>query len=72
MIKHAYLIIAHNDYPVLEALLSMLDDERNDIYLYIDKRSYSLRKQAEAFQTKKPAFILLKIPSNCIGVTLVW
>ena len=31
--KHAFLIIAHNEYPVLEVLLSMLDDERNDIYI---------------------------------------
>lgn len=23
--KHAFLIIAHNEYPVLEVLLSMLD-----------------------------------------------
>lgn len=38
--KHAFLIIAHNEYPVLEVLLSMLDDERNDIYLHIDKRAY--------------------------------
>lgn len=37
--KHAFLIIAHNEYPILEVLLSMLDDERNDIYLqaYIKK-----------------------------------
>lgn len=37
--KHAFLIIAHNEYPILEVLLSMLDDERNDIYLHIDKRA---------------------------------
>ena len=24
--KHAFLIIAHNEYPILEVLLSMLDD----------------------------------------------
>ena len=36
--KHAYLIIAHNEYPVLETLVSMIDDERNDIYLHIDLR----------------------------------
>lgn len=60
--KHAYLIIAHNDYPVLEALLSMLDDERNDIYLYIDKRSHPLRRQAEAFQTKRAGFYIIKNP----------
>lgn len=40
--KHAFLIIAHNEYPVLEVLLSMLDDERNDIYLHIDKRATEL------------------------------
>ena len=40
--KHAFLIIAHNEYPILEVLLSMLDDERNDIYLHIDKRAVGL------------------------------
>ena len=43
--KHAFLIIAHNEYPVLEVLLSMLDDERNDIYLHIDKRATELFQQ---------------------------
>lgn len=43
--KHAFLIIAHNEYPVLEVLLSMLDDERNDIYLHIDKRATELKSQ---------------------------
>ena len=28
--KHAYLIIAHNEPDVLKTLLLMLDDERND------------------------------------------
>lgn len=42
MMKHAFLIIAHNEYPILEVLLSMLDDERNDIYLHIDKRAVGL------------------------------
>lgn len=34
--RHAYLIIAHNDFEMLNALLSALDDERNDIYVHID------------------------------------
>ena len=42
--KHAFLIIAHNEYPVLEVLLSMLDDERNDIYLHIDNRALKEQK----------------------------
>lgn len=37
-IKHAYLIIAHNNWSVLERLLVLLDDNRNDIYLHIDKK----------------------------------
>ena len=36
--KHAYLITAHNNFYVLKKLLSLLDDERNDIYIHIDKK----------------------------------
>ena len=31
--KHAFLIMAHGSLPLLRVLLSMLDDERNDIFL---------------------------------------
>lgn len=51
--KHAYLIIAHNEYPVLKALLLMLDDERNDIYLHIDQRSTELYEKIRTFQARK-------------------
>lgn len=37
--KHAYLIMVHNNYEQLKMLLSLLDDERNDIYIHIDKKS---------------------------------
>lgn len=36
--KHAYLIIAHNEFEVLSSLLELLDDERNDIYIHFDKK----------------------------------
>lgn len=36
--KHAYLIMAHNNLFVLERLLKLLDDKRNDIYLHVDKK----------------------------------
>lgn len=36
--KHAYLIIAHNDFYILEKLLLLLDDKNNDIYIHIDKK----------------------------------
>lgn len=36
--KHAYLIIAHNEFNILEKTIELLDDERNDIYIHIDKK----------------------------------
>ncbi len=39
MQKHAYIIIAHSNFMVLEYAFKMIDDERNDIYLLIDKKA---------------------------------
>jgi len=36
--KHAYLIIAHNEFEVLERLICALDDVRNDIYIHFDRK----------------------------------
>lgn len=36
--RYAYLIIAHNEFEILSLLVSMLDDERNDIYVHIDRK----------------------------------
>ena len=37
--KHAFLIMAHDHFDILEKLLIMLDHERNDIFLHVDKRA---------------------------------
>lgn len=37
--KHAYLIIAHNEPIILQLLISSLDDVRNDIYVHIDRKA---------------------------------
>ena len=37
--KHAYLIMCHTNFDQLMRLLELLDDERNDIYLHIDKKA---------------------------------
>lgn len=37
--KHAFLIIANENYTQLKQLLFLLDDERNDIVIHIDKKS---------------------------------
>lgn len=37
----AYLIMAHNNFYVLEFLLKMIDYEKNDIFIHIDKKVIS-------------------------------
>ena len=39
MKKHAYLIMAHNQFEILKELIMALDDNRNDIFVHIDKKS---------------------------------
>ena len=36
--KHAYLIMAHNEWDMLNKLIQALDYPNNDIYLHIDKK----------------------------------
>lgn len=59
--KHAYLIMAHGHFDLLKKLLVMLDDERNDIFLHIDKKAgkigendfSSLLEKSKLFFTKR-------------------
>ncbi len=43
--KHAYLILAHNNYYILERLIKLLDDDRNDIFIHVDKKIDSFDEQ---------------------------
>lgn len=36
--KHAFLIMAHNNFYVLKKLLQQIDDVRNDIFIHIDAK----------------------------------
>ena len=36
--KHAYLIMAYHQWELLEKLIGMLDDERNDVFIHVDKK----------------------------------
>ncbi|WHX89892.1 hypothetical protein [Peribacillus simplex] len=38
MKRHAYLIMVHNNFGVLEKLIRLIDDARNDIYIHIDAK----------------------------------
>lgn len=37
--RHAYLIMAHHRFEILREILRDIDDERNDIFLHIDKKT---------------------------------
>jgi hypothetical protein len=36
--KHAYLILAHTEFGILQKLLDSLDDNRNDIFIHFDSK----------------------------------
>lgn len=57
--KHAFLIIAHNELRILNILLTMLDDPRNDIYLHLDKK-WKLNIQDLHHPKKAQLFIIEK------------
>ncbi len=40
--KHAYLILAHHEFALLQLLVSCLDDGRNDIFIHFDRKVKSL------------------------------
>lgn len=54
--KHAYLILAHNEFSILERMLSALDDSRNDIFIHFDKK---LSKRP-SFATKRSGLFVLE------------
>ncbi len=54
--KHAYLIIAHNEFEILEKLIACLDDERNDIFIHFDSKL----KELPALSTRKAHLNILK------------
>lgn len=40
--NHAWLIIAHNEFEVLQRLISLLDHERSDFFIHIDAKVQNL------------------------------
>lgn len=55
MEKHAFLIIAHDNYDQLQFLVSLLDHPLNDIYIHIDKKS----KQSCMVKTVKSRLFII-------------
>lgn len=60
--KHAFLIMAHNDFESLKYLLRALDDERNDIFLHVDKKtSYANFDEIRTWVTNAGLFFAPRI-----------
>lgn len=53
--KYAFLIIAHNEFEILRLLVSKLDDERNDIYVHIDRKV----KMLPELKTRKSSLYII-------------
>lgn len=61
MLRHAYLIMIHEHTLVLERLLQLLDDERNSIFIHIDKSADSIDvRQIERSLEHSPLHIYKK------------
>lgn len=58
--KHAYLIIAHNEFTLLKILLSMLDYEKNDIYIHIDAKVGNINKNEFSKYVKKSKIFFIE------------
>lgn len=58
--RHAYLIACHNNYYILRKLLLTLDDERNDIYIHVDKRWKEFNKRELVDSIKKANIVFVK------------
>lgn len=57
--RHAYLIIAHNQFELLKKLIALLDDERNDIYIHADKKMKSFNVTELSAVCKKSSLYVL-------------
>ena len=55
--KHAYLIMTHADEYLLQVLISMLDDKRNDIYIHADSKWTNFAQ--EKFSTQHAGLYIL-------------
>lgn len=57
--KHAYMIMAHNEFGILEKLIQLLDYEENDIFLHIDKKVQNFPKEEWGKLVKKSKLVYL-------------
>ncbi len=69
MKKHAFLIVAHGSFRLLQQLVSLLDDERNDVFLLVDSAS---RLDPDALTTARSSLTVLpRVPVYWSGFSLI-
>ena len=66
MNKHAYLILVQNQPELLEYQLPLLDHERVDLYIHIDKKAKKCRPESLKSSVKESKIFFL--PN--IGISL--
>lgn len=71
MEKHAYLIMAHQEWDLLRILLELIDDERNDIYLHIDKKANINKSELITHVKKSKVFFSDRINVMWGGVSQI-
>lgn len=72
MDKHAYLIICHNNFDQVAKLLKLLDYDKNDIYIHVDKKCRNYPKEKLINSVKKSNLYFVKpINANWGGSSLI-
>ena len=67
--KHAYLIMAHQNFEQLAILLELLDDIRNDIFIHVDKKVKTFDKEKLKNSCKFSKVIFTKKRINTVSYT---
>lgn len=72
MLKHAYMIMAHNNFKILQYQLSILDNECNDIFVHIDKKvgNFNFEYYSRIVKKAKLTFVN-RISVNWGGYSLI-
>lgn len=51
--KQAYMVMAHQDDLTFRTLISMLDNENNDIFIHMDKKNKTYKMEEIEIMVKK-------------------
>lgn len=64
--KHAYLIIAHKNDYTFQTLLKLIDDERNDIFIHMDRKNQKYEFEVIKKYVKKSKIYQIKNRNNVV------